>query len=372
MPVSAGVFEQDLLTMDKQTFVAYSNDIPYYHWIDADSEDVASDINIKEYNEENPYYCYYRINVFLDYNPDDLYKETGILTDVVCNLQYLNIPNEKVHSVRWAGSGLGGSQIEHGIRYTDQVHGANVNSWTRYSYGYGSVDEVFVKMWYDRDNRSVEYMLYVWSYEAGLVKRRESVPVVSAPPYPQVKVVHQACNVEISYAFGKEAQVYYALANLDELLDDSYNQGYKVGEDEGYTSGYQEGYTAGETLGNANSAAAREEGYDTGYAEGFAEGSVANLQDFADYVKQQGVTFTDQISYGTLYKAIRDKGWTDSVDQGTLTTKLIFTALEAPVNVILGSLNFEVFGINFAAVTFAILAAVIVLFILRVVIDIIV
>lgn len=81
-------------------------------------------------------------------------------------------------------------------------------------------------------------------------------------------------------------------------------------------------------------------------------------------------------AYGSLQDAIsafsramRDRGWSECVDEGVLTQKIIYTALEAPFNILLGGLNFTVFGINLAQVFTFVMTAVVALFILRIIMD---
>ena len=123
---------------------------------------------------------------------------------------------------------------------------------------------------------------------------------------------------------------------------------------EDYAGGFEDGYSDG-----------KKKGYENGHFDGSKE--VFDM--FYDaYYKRGGTYEYYRIEdYNSLVEYFEDVGWTECANQGGLTVKLIYTALEAPLNIILGGLDFTVFGINLAETIFAVLSIIIVFAIVRVV-----
>ena len=107
-------------------------------------------------------------------------------------------------------------------------------------------------------------------------------------------------------------------------------------------------------------------GHAAGVSEGFQNGYDAFRDDLQYKVEADGVLVGDDATLDELYKKILDVGWTQCADQGGVTTRLIYAILEAPINVILGGLNFDLFGINIASGVMALLSLGLVFIIIRV------
>ena len=107
-------------------------------------------------------------------------------------------------------------------------------------------------------------------------------------------------------------------------------------------------------------------GHAAGISEGFQDGYDAFRDDLQYKVEADGVPVGDDATLDELYKKILDVGWTQCADQGGVTTRLIYAILEAPINVILGGLNFDLFGINIASGVMALLSLGLVFIIIRV------
>ena len=128
-----------------------------------------------------------------------------------------------------------------------------------------------------------------------------------------------------------------------------------------YNNAYSDGYKNG-----------MDYGYAMGYGDGFSDNSDEVFQTIKElYLAAGGPNeYLRPEDVASVTEYFKDVGWTECANQGALTTKLIFTALEAPLNVILGGLDFTVFGINLAETIFAILSIVIIFAIVRVVLAI--
>lgn len=151
----------------------------------------------------------------------------------------------------------------------------------------------------------------------------------------------------ISRPFKVRVKTEYAQVSYTKTVGDAYPQ----------SPSYSAGYGAG---------------YDSGEDAGFIEGESAYHRELLEYYESQGGQSVfppgDFAGFGNFFK---DLGWTEAVNQGGLTSQIIFAALEAPLNVIMGGLNFNLFGINLASTTFAILAIIIIYAVVRVVLSII-
>ena len=107
-------------------------------------------------------------------------------------------------------------------------------------------------------------------------------------------------------------------------------------------------------------------GHAAGVSDGFQNGYDAFRDDLQYKVEADGVLVGDDATLDELYKKILDVGWTQCADQGGVTTRLIYAILEAPINVNLGGLNFDLFGINIASGVMALLSLGLVFIIIRV------
>lgn len=97
--------------------------------------------------------------------------------------------------------------------------------------------------------------------------------------------------------------------------DEGVNDGLEIGFDDGYTAGFDTGYDEGLEFGyDSGYTAGSSEGYDEGHSTGYTEG------------------------YGV--------GSKDATEQGQLLKKTIFAIFEAPVTLINGMLDFDLFGVN--------------------------
>lgn len=141
--------------------------------------------------------------------------------------------------------------------------------------------------------------------------------------------------------------------------DVRYQSGYNAGEQDGYEEGYGEG---------------EEYGHTWGYVSGWGSGAQAMFDSFKEYYTEAGGPELVDGMHLTNREAIlnyfKDLGWTECANQGALTMQLIYTALEAPLNVILGGLDFSVFGINLAETIFAVLSIIVIFAIVRIVLAI--
>ena len=108
--------------------------------------------------------------------------------------------------------------------------------------------------------------------------------------------------------------------------NNAYNDGFYSGRNTGYNEGYDEGHHDGDSAGYNRG---KTDGYNDGYSEG------------------KGVGRTEAIS-----------------DIGN-TKGLFLTAVSAPFNAIKEALNFELFGINLAALFFFLFTAVLIAFVIK-------
>ena len=338
--------------------------------------------DLGQYTEENPFFAYFYL---YEEKYDYTKYEAPDGADPLVNLNFLYFDAANYMTYRWGGGCLY-SPVQHKVQ--KYYNNSPVTLWTAYTYAepFKACDELFIQMWYNETTNMVTCRIRVNNALEGYVPKMQDFYIKWGGQVPKIRLIVRDCSVTVKYAFGEEARALYALANVEEIFQQGKTAGYQQGYDTGWTSGEESGYNKGYDVGanegyneglNAGELAGYDKGYskghDDGFVEGFSQGGADSIKGLANYCEAQGITFVDPpSSIEAIYKAIKDRGWTEAADQGTLTTKLIFTALEAPINVVLGAANFEVFGINFAGVTFAILAGVLVLFILRVIIDIIV
>ncbi len=117
--------------------------------------------------------------------------------------------------------------------------------------------------------------------------------------------------------------VYYTEKGYDNGYEVGYNEGHEVGHDSGYTDGYtygrKVGYAEGEEFGfDSGYYAGDMEGYDRGYTEGHNEGYMTGL----------------------------GKGQADATSTIGALKDTVFAIFDAPVTLIDGMLNFDLFGIN--------------------------
>ena len=147
---------------------------------------------------------------------------------------------------------------------------------------------------------------------------------------------------------------------------DGYNSGYQVGYDEGENEGYSYGLTEGAELGyQSGFADGKAEGYDDGYDDGYRTGFVDGETDGYPGAYQQGYDegFADGenegYSYGYTegqvygeglhandYANGRDVGYTEALSSKGTFKDLVFGIFDAPVRLIEGMLDFNIFDIN--------------------------
>ena len=129
------------------------------------------------------------------------------------------------------------------------------------------------------------------------------------------------------------------------------------------SNAFNDGFTEGEEYGDT-----------WGYVRGWGSGAQSMFDSFEELYHEAGGPRQDLsvalVDREAILDYFRDLGWTDAVNQGSLTLKLVFGVLEAPLNVILGGMNFTLFGINLAQTIFAVLSIIIVFAIVRVVLAI--
>lgn len=121
---------------------------------------------------------------------------------------------------------------------------------------------------------------------------------------------------------------YLALYTVSNASSDRYNEGYADGE----VVGYENGYRAGDA-----------DGYNRGYALG----------------EQYGYNVGQQDGYSTGYNDGLENG------SGITWTGLFTSAIEVPVNVLQGILNFEILGVNLWSFFGAIVALCVVLIVVK-------
>ena len=253
--------------------------------------------------------------------------------------------------------------------YEDGSHW-HIGIWERFYGEYGERETVYELAYYDAPTGTNEIVCFV-RVLPGVSDARPQITAnywtqnaVDGEPYTMCSVTFDVANdfFDYSYSFGihepfkVRVKTEYAAANYFKTVGDynPFSPGYAEGMEDGYDVGYL---------------TAKDEYYDKGYADGEYD----KFKDFRDLYKEAGglndYLTVDDVSVITRY--FRDKGWQECADQGALTAKLIYTTLEAPINVILGGLDFTLFGINLAETFFAILTIVIVYAVLRVVLNII-
>lgn len=152
----------------------------------------------------------------------------------------------------------------------------------------------------------------------------------------------------IGRPFKVRVKTEYAQVSYTKTVGDAYPQ----------SPSYEAGYAEGETDGSAS-----------GYVNGYIAGGQKVFQMFFDAYREAGGTAEtlNTGQYNVILDYFKDVGWTEAVNQGSLTGQLIFTALEAPLNVIMGGLNFNLFGINVAETIFAIFSLIVIFAVVRVV-----
>lgn len=168
---------------------------------------------------------------------------------------------------------------------------------------------------------------------------------------------------DVSFVLQSDFDTPYNAYIPEDVLDGIRDSAYDAGYYEGYPIGYDRGYDVGYSDGDA-------QGIKDGILAGYADGKEFSLNQAREWITERGYA-TQAADLISVLDHIFKAGWTSAVDQGTLTQQLIYTALEAPFNIALGGLNFDVFGVNLASLMFGLLSMVIVLFILRAVIDVI-
>lgn len=374
MPASATMFDDVVEVMDSVTLSSLRGSGAKQEIIDIDEY-----TDLGKYTEEEPFYAYF---LLYEETYDYAKSNSSISADPLINLNFVFFDSANYLTYRWSG-GMYGAPVQHQIRKYNRS--APSTLWEYFTYGepFKAIDEIFIRMWY---NETTDQLVCRVTIRDEYFDQTTNYYINWGEEAPKIRLIVRDCTATIKYAFGREAMSMFALTNVDEIynqgvtagLVQGYDSGWAAGEESGYNKGYDVGANEGYNEGlNAGELAGYDKGYskgrDDGFVEGFSQGGADSIKGLANYCEAQGIKFVDQpSSIEAIYKAIKDRGWTEAADQGTLTTKLIFTALEAPINVVLGAANFEVFGINFAGVTFAILAAVLVLFILRVIVDVIV
>lgn len=113
-----------------------------------------------------------------------------------------------------------------------------------------------------------------------------------------------------------------ALNNYNDAYNDGFYSGRNTGHNEGYDEGYRNGDSAGYNRGETD-------GYNNGYSEGKEVGKAEAISDIGN------------------------------------TKGLLLTAVSAPFNAIKEALNFELFGINLAALFFFLFTAVLIAFVIK-------
>lgn len=121
----------------------------------------------------------------------------------------------------------------------------------------------------------------------------------------------------------------------DAISKDSYEFGYSVGEKAGYDTGYNYGFSQGQ---NTMSEETYQKGYDKGNSDGYAQGY------------NVGKNAGDKAQYDKGY----DSGYTDGFLEGGSTDldmemgNLFLSVVDAPVQVIVNTLDFDFLGFNLA------------------------
>lgn len=159
---------------------------------------------------------------------------------------------------------------------------------------------------------------------------------------------------KIDQPFKIRVKTEYAGVTYKQTVGDAFPQSssYSVGYDAGYDAAYGEYYNSR---------------YQAGYEAGESEYHREMMQYYEAAGGQSVFPLGD---FSTFANFFVDKGWTECADQGALTLKIIFGALEAPLNVILGGMNFTVFGINLAETIFAVFSLIVIFAIVRIVLAI--
>lgn len=138
-------------------------------------------------------------------------------------------------------------------------------------------------------------------------------------------------------ANSKNYTLAYAVVSLEDFSvynhkESALQEGYNLGYNEGHTVGYDDGVKAGESL-HAND-------YQNGYGDGYTEGEAVGWQNG----EAHGITETQNTVKGVK--------------------NVVFAIFDAPVRLIDGMLDFELFGINLSAtvkviITLAVVAAIV-------------
>lgn len=140
-------------------------------------------------------------------------------------------------------------------------------------------------------------------------------------------------------------QMYQFLVNNSSTLAEYYYQG---GFDDGKRSGYAQGYQKGTEDTEAQMTIEKLESFSEGYNLGLATGKTQGFEEGKNEGIQLGYAqYEDE--KGSIYEL----------------KNLIFSIINAPFNIIKGSLNFEVFGVNVSGLVLFLISCGLVVFVLK-------
>ena len=146
----------------------------------------------------------------------------------------------------------------------------------------------------------------------------------------------------------------------DEELE-IYTDGYSAGNNDGYNTGYALGYDFG---------------IQEGYENGKADGEALHADDWQNGYNE-GIAQSYDVGYSAGYADGEAEGWTNGNAHGmtdAMSTKdtvkdMVFAIFDAPVRLIDGMLDFDLFGINLASTVKVIVTLAVVSVIIAVIIK---
>ena len=161
------------------------------------------------------------------------------------------------------------------------------------------------------------------------------------------------------------------LESLQIVIDANHQYGYNQGHNEGLQIGYQDGYEDGWIVGDQEgNIAGYNSGYSVGYGDGYDDGySIGNEEGYSDGY-DYGFYDAEEL-HASDYMNGYGAGLLEVADTEESIKDVVFAIFDAPVNLINGILDFNLFGINVASlvktlITLAI-TALLVFFILKLV-----
>ena len=212
----------------------------------------------------------------------------------------------------------------------------------------GEVIQGYRFVYYDATNGdSVEFFAhYTPAYDGVTIKLEYWTEIVNdvEKTYCKVFVDHSNNVWDYSYTFAIEQDTPFQVIVKTYFASGTYDVSFEDPEEKyGYDSGFSDGYSEGHL-----------DGHEAGFNVGVSRGEQNVLDNIKNYLTEKNVLLDTGTSFEALMSKVEDLGWTRCIDQGLITQKLMITLIDAPVNMVLASLNFDMFGFNVSSVVLTI------------------